>query len=216
MEKNWLVGQIKEVLVCRRPISADNTWKGVGLHFGKVFGIKPNFCVCCWLDVSKRRGGLLSAIRGCDNGLFNIQFVFVFWLFPRIGSQNTSEHKTNLEKHSVAAPSVRADVLSSLATKLNLNSSKLNLSPLSPPRCVFISRPRNVVLLLCACVNKGCVRTWPAEAGGRRGFTVMSIKEKQNMKTGQSTAAQARPYLESTADLFELLNSRQAWQGDRH
>lgn len=112
--------------------------------------------------------------------------------------------------------SVQADVLSSLATELNLNSSKLNLSPLSPPRCVFISRPRNVVLLLCACVNKGCVRTWPTEAGGRRGFTVMSIKEKQNMKTGQSTAARARPYLESTADLFELLNSRQAWQGDRH
>lgn len=67
---------------------------------------------------------------------------------------------TNLEKHSVVAPLVRTDVLSSLATKPNLNSSKVNLSPLSPPLCVFISHPRNVVLLLCACVNKGCVRTW--------------------------------------------------------
>lgn len=77
------------------------------------------------------------------------------------------ENRRNLEKRCAAAPLLRVSVLSSLATKLNLNSSKVNLSPLSRPLCVFISRPRNVVLLLCACVNKGCVRTRRIEAGGR-------------------------------------------------
>lgn len=116
----------------------------------------------------------------------------------------------NLEKHSVAVPLVHADVLSSLATRPNLNSSKLNLSPLSPPQCIFISHPRNVVLLLCACVNRGRVRTLRIEAGGRRGFTVMSIKEKQNMAKGQSTAARADPTLN------RLLTCLSCWIPGKH
>lgn len=106
------------------------------------------------------QSSLLSVIRAVIMDYLTYSLCLSSGFSPRIRSQNTSEHKTNLEKHSVVAPLVQADVLSSLATKLNLNSSKLNLSPLSPPWCVFISHPRNVVLLLCACVNKGCVRTW--------------------------------------------------------
>lgn len=98
-----------------------------------------------------------------------MQLVFVFRLSPESGAkiQQNIRLLTNLEKCSVVAPLVHADVLSSLATKPNLNSSKVSLTPLSPPLCVFISHPRNVVLLLCACVNKACVRTsanrsrWP-------------------------------------------------------
>lgn len=52
-------------------------------------------------------GRFVISDKGCDNGLFNIQLVFVSWLFPRIRSQNTSEQKTNLEKHFVDAPSVQ-------------------------------------------------------------------------------------------------------------
>lgn len=136
-----------------------------------------------------------------------------FDLFSYHRSQNTAQHKTvrkPWEAFCCCTFFVHADVLSSLATRPNLNSSKLNLSPLSPPRCVFISRPRNVVLLLCACVNKGCVRTLRIQAGGCRGFTVMSIKEKQNMEKGQSTAARADPTLN------RLLTCLSCWIPGKH
>lgn len=49
------------VLVCKSPLFADNTWKGVGLQFRKVVGIQPNFYVCCPVDASK--SSLLSMMR---------------------------------------------------------------------------------------------------------------------------------------------------------
>lgn len=149
----------------------------------------------CWAKVSRDRfPAYFISDESCDNGLFTIQLVFVFWLFPRSRSQNTAKHCSLkiLEKNCVE-PLLHIDVLSSLATKPNLNRSKVNLCLLFPPLCVFISHPRNVVLLLCACVNRGCVRTWQMEAGGRRGSTVMSINEKHNKYRGHGTAARADP-----------------------
>ncbi len=148
----------------------------------------------CFLETYSQ-SSLLSVIRAVIMDYLTYSLCLSSGFSPESGAKTHQKHKTNLEKYSVVAPFVHDDVLSSLATKLNLNSSNLSLSPLFAPWCVFISHPRNVVLLLCACVNKGCVRTWRIEAGGHRGFTVMSIKEKQNMKKGQSTAAQADPTL---------------------
>lgn len=171
----------------------------VGLRLGKLVGIQSNFCASYpakYFQETDTQSSLLSVMRTVIIDYFTCSLCLSFDFSLESGAkiQKNMRLLRNLEKHSVVAPLVHTDVMSSLATKPNLNSSKVNLSPLSP-LCVFISHPRNVVLLLCACVNKGCVRTWRIEAGGRRGFTVMSIKEKQNMEKGQSTAARADPTL---------------------
>lgn len=143
------------------------------------------------------QSSLLSVMRAAimDYLTCSLCLSFDFSLTSGAKIQQNTSLFSNLQKHSVVAPLVHADVLSSLATKLNLNSSKVNFSLLCPPLYVIISHPRNVVLLLCASVNNVCVRTWRIEAGGCRGFAVMSIREKQNTEKGQSTAARTSPTL---------------------
>lgn len=82
-----------------------------------------------------------------------MQVLFVFWLLHRIRSQNTAEDKLlkNLEKHSVVSPSVHAVVLSSLATKPNLNNSKVNLSPLFPLLCLYLPPKKCCAFVVCLC-----------------------------------------------------------------
>lgn len=143
------------------------------------------------------QSSLLSVMRAAimDYLTCSLCLSFDFSLTSGAKIQQNTSLFSNLQKHSVVAPLVHADVLSSLATKLNLNSSKVNFSLLCPPLYVILSHPRNVVLLLCASVNNVCVRTWRIEAGGCRGFAVMSIREKQNTEKGQSTAARTSPTL---------------------
>lgn len=120
-----------------------------------------------------------------------MQVAFVFWLLHRTRSQNTAKDKLlkNLEKHSVVSPLVHAVVLSSLATKPNLNNSKVNLSPLFPLLCLSLPPKKCCAFVVCLC-KQAVWERW-IEAGGHWGFTVMSIKEKQNTEKGQSAAAWA-------------------------
>lgn len=105
------------------------TEKVEGPLFGKVIGMQSIFCVCCQADVPRGRfPESFISDESCDNGLFTIQLVFVFGLFPRRRSQNTAKHSSlkNLEKNCVV-PLLSVDVLSRLATEPNLNRSKVNL-----------------------------------------------------------------------------------------
>lgn len=132
----------------------------MGPQFGNAFWDPAQFLrlprggrvqeTCSWSSV-------LSAIRAVIMGLFTVVLVFAFCLFPRIGSQNTPEHQTNLEKRLLFAPLVHADVLSSLATKLNLNSPKPSPSPLSPPRRGLISPSEKCcAFVVCLCKQGLC------------------------------------------------------------
>lgn len=140
---------IEVILYAEGPRFANNKWKEVGLQFERLLVFSPISHVC-W--------SILLAVM-MNYLTYSLSLSFDFSLESGAKIQPNMRLLRNLEKHSVVVPLVHADVLSSLATKPNLNCSKLNLFPLSLPWCVFISNPRNVVLLLCACVNKGCVNS---------------------------------------------------------
>lgn len=145
------------------------------------------------------------------NGLVIIQPVCLLnFFFFKSGAkikQNIRSSKS-LEKHSVVAPLVQADVLSSLATKPNLNSSEVKLSPLSPPLCVFISRKKCCAFVVCLCKQGPC-----ENSANRSRWLLKLYCHEHYRKTGRGEESKhscaSRPYLESTADLFELLISRQ-------